>query len=65
MGKSYIAENIMKEYEKKKKYKVKMQKKELAKFIEQNCSVCKNKQTQLCHIVKNVDNKFSCPFKIL
>ena len=62
MGKSYIAENIMREYEEKKKYKLKMQKKELAEFIEQNCSKCKNKQTQLCHIVKNIDNKFSCPF---
>ena len=62
MGKSYIAENIMREYEKKKKYKLKMQKKELAKFIKENCSKCKNKQTQLCHIVKNIDNKFSCPF---
>lgn len=63
MGKSYIAENIMREYEKKKKYKLKMQKKELAEFIEQNCSKCQNKQKQLCHIVKNIDNKFSCPFK--
>ena len=63
MKKSYIAENIVREYEKKKKYKLKMQKKELAEFIEQNCSKCQNKQTQLCHIVKNVDNKFSCPFK--
>lgn len=63
MKKSYIAENIMREYEEKKKYKLKMQKKELAKFIGQNCSKCKNKQTQLCHIVKNIDNKFSCPFK--
>ena len=45
MRKSYIAENIMREYEKKKKYKLKMQKKELAEFIEQNCSKCKNKQT--------------------
>lgn len=62
MKKSYIAENIMREYEKKKKYKLKMQKKELAEFVEQNCSICKNKQTQLCHIVKNIDNKFSCPF---
>lgn len=63
MKKSYIAENIMREHEEKKKYKFKMQKKELAKFVEQNCSKCKNKQTQLCHIVKNIDNKFSCPFK--
>lgn len=63
MRKSYIAENIMREYKEKKKYKLKMQKKELAEFIEQNCSECNNKQTQLCHIVKNIDNKFSCPFK--
>lgn len=27
MGKSYIAENIVREYEEKKKYKLKMQKK--------------------------------------
>ena len=63
MGKSYIAESIMREYERKKRYEAKIQRQELAKFIEQNCSKCKNKQTQLCHIVKNIDNKFSCPFK--
>jgi hypothetical protein len=63
MGKSYIAESIMREYERKKRYEAKIQRKELAKFIEQNCSKCKNRQTQLCHIVKNIDNKFSCPFK--
>lgn len=63
MKKSYIAENIVREYERKKRYEAKIQRKELAKFIEQNCSKCKNKQTQLCHIVKNIDNKFSCPFK--
>lgn len=62
MKKSYIAENIVREYERKKRYEKKIQRKELAKFIEQNCSKCKNKQTQLCHIVKNIDNKFSCPF---
>lgn len=63
MGKSYIAESIMREYERKKKYEAKIQRQELAKFIKENCLKCKNKQTQLCHIVKNVDNKFSCPFK--
>ena len=65
MKKSYIAESIMREYERKKRYKAKMQRKELAKFIKEKCSKCQNKQTQLCHIVKNVDNKFSCPFKTL
>ncbi len=62
MGKSYIAESIMREYERKKKYEAKIQRQELAKFIKENCLKCKNKQTQLCHIVKNIDNKFSCPF---
>ena len=63
MKKSYIAESIMREYERKKRYEAKIQRQELAKFIKENCSKCKNKQTQLCHIVKNIDNKFSCPFK--
>ena len=63
MGKSRIAESIMKEYERKKRYEAKIQRKELAKFIKENCSICKNSNTKLCHIVKNVDNKFSCPFK--
>ncbi len=62
MGKSRIANSIMREYERKKRYEVKMQRKELAKFINEKCSKCQNKQTQLCHIVKNVNNKFSCPF---
>ena len=53
----------MREYERKKRYEAKIQRQELAKFIKENCLKCKNKQTQLCHIVKNVDNKFSCPFK--
>lgn len=63
MKKSYIAENIVREYERKKRYETKIQRQELAKFIKENCSKCKNRQTQLCHIVKNIDNKFSCPFK--
>ena len=53
----------MREYERKKRYETKMQRKELAKFIKENCSICKNSNTKLCHIVKNIDNKFSCPFK--
>ncbi len=62
MRKSKIAESIMIEYERKKRYEAKIQRKELAKFIGEKCSKCQNKQTQLCHIVKNIDNKFSCPF---
>lgn len=62
MGKSRIADSIMREYERKKRYEAKIQRKELAKFISEKCSKCQNNNTQLCHIVKNVDNKFSCPF---
>lgn len=65
MRKSYIAENIMKEYEKKKRYQLKENKKQLEKFIQEKCSICKNKDTKLCHIIKNIDNKFDCPFKTL
>ena len=63
MKKSFIADNIMRDYERKKRYKEKIQRQELAKFMKENCSICKNKETKLCHIVKNIDNKFSCPFK--
>lgn len=62
MGKSRIADSIMREYEKKKRYEAKIQRQELEKFMKENCLKCQNKETQLCHIVKNIDNKFSCPF---
>lgn len=62
MRKSYIADSIMNEYNRKKKYEVKMQKKELNKFIKENCSICKNNDKNLCHIVKDMESKFNCPF---
>ena len=65
MKKSYIADNIMKEYKEKKKYSAKTQKDELQNFIVEYCTKCKNNNTKLCHIIKNIDNKFSCPFKNL
>ena len=40
MGKSRIADSIMREYERKKRYEAKMQRKELAKFINEKCSKC-------------------------
>ena len=63
--KSKIAENIMREYEKKKRYEEKKKRKDLEKFLKENCINCKNKTSQICHIVKNVDNKLSCPFKTI
>ena len=62
MRKIFIAENIMREYNRKQRYKTKIYRRELTNFIKNNCLKCQNKETQLCHIVKNIDNKFSCPF---
>ena len=61
--KSRIAENIMIEYKKRKRYEEKKKRKDLEIFLKENCINCKNKTTQMCHIVRNVDNKLSCPFK--
>lgn len=63
--KSKIAENIMREYEKRKRYEEKKKRKDLEIFFKENCINCKNKNTEICHIVKNVDNKLSCPFKTI
>lgn len=48
MGKSKIAESIMGEYEKKKRYEAKMQRKELAKFINEKCSKQTNTIMSYC-----------------
>ena len=46
MRKSKIAESIMIEYERKKRYEAKIQRKELAKFISEKCSKCQNKVSE-------------------
>lgn len=63
--KSRIAENIMREYEKRKRYEEKKKRKELELFLKENCTNCKEIDTQMCHIVKNADNQLSCPFKTI
>ena len=42
MGKSRIADSIMREYDRKKRYEAKIQRKELEKFMKENCLKCKN-----------------------
>lgn len=61
--KSKIAENIMREYEKRKRYEEKKKRKDLEDFMLKNCTICKNKDTNLCHIVRNIENKFDCSYK--
>lgn len=57
MKKSYIAENIMREYERKKRYELKV---ELQKFHRQNCMNCKNKDTDKCDIRKDINGNLKC-----
>ena len=61
--KSYIADNIMREYKKKKRVKVNKQRSELENFIKENCKDCINKNTDLCHITRNIKGQLQCVFK--
>lgn len=63
MKKSYIADNIMKEYMKKKRYEKNKARAEIELFKRKVCANCKNKDTNLCHIVRNIDGSLQCVFK--
>lgn len=63
MQKSYIADNIMQEYIKKKRYKRNKEKTEMELFKRKVCGDCKNKGTNLCHIVRNINGDLQCVFK--
>ena len=63
MGKSYIAENIMREYVKKKRYESNKKRAELDLFKRKVCADCENKDTNLCKIVRNINEDLQCVFK--
>lgn len=63
MKKSYIADNIMREYNNKKRYTENKERAELEMFKRQVCANCKNKDTNLCHIVRNIEGNLQCVFK--
>lgn len=63
MQKSYIADNIMKDYIKKRRYKQNKERAELELFKRKVCADCKNKDTNLCHIVRNINGDLQCVFK--
>ena len=63
MKKSYIAESIMREYNKEIRMKANKQRAELELFIRKACKDCKNKNTDLCHIARNIDGNLQCVFK--
>lgn len=63
MKKSYIADNIIREYAKKKRYKANKERAELNLFKRKVCSNCKNKDTNLCSIRRNIEGNLQCAFK--
>ena len=63
MRNSYIADNIMQEYIKKKRYKQNKERAELDLFKRKVCADCKNKDTNLCHIARNINGDLQCVFK--
>lgn len=63
MKKSYIADNIMREYERKKRYEDNKKRSEMQNYIKRNCINCKNKSTDLCEIRRNIDGNLQCAYK--
>lgn len=61
--KSYIADNIMREYKKEKRVKANRERAELELFTRKVCGDCINKDTNLCHIVRNINGDLQCAFK--
>lgn len=60
MIKSYIADNIMREYRKQKQYENNKRWSEMQNYIKINCINCKNKSTDLCEIRRNIDGNLQC-----
>ena len=58
--KSYIADNIMREYRKQKQYEDNRRWSEMQNYIKINCINCKNKRTDLCEIRRNIDGNLQC-----
>ena len=58
--KSYIADNIMREYRKQKQYEENKKWSEMQNYIKINCINCKNKSTDLCEIRRNIDGNLQC-----
>lgn len=63
MKKSYIADNIMREYRKRKQYEDNKRWSEMQNYIKINCINCKNKSTDLCEIRRNIEGNLQCAYK--
>ena len=60
---SYIADNIMQDYKRKKRYEANKEWAETQRFIKENCVNCKNRNTYLCNITRNIEGHQQCVFK--
>ncbi len=63
MRKSHIADNIMRDYAKKKRYESNKKWSEIQKFVKENCIDCENKNTNLCEISRNINGNLQCVYK--
>lgn len=60
---SLIADNIMQDYQRKKRYEANKLRSEIEKFHKENCYNCKNKNTDICEIRKDISGKLKCVYK--
>lgn len=65
MKKSYIADSILNEYYKKKRYEANKTRAEMNMFIKEVCSKCKNRKYNVCSIRRNINGDLQCIFKEL
>lgn len=63
MYKSYIAENIDREYRTKKRYEANKRRSRIELFKRIHCKDCKNKNTNLCNITINIRGELQCVYK--
>jgi hypothetical protein len=63
MKKSYIANNIMNEYSKRKRIEHNKKRSELEEFKRKVCIDCKYKNTDVCSIHRNIEGNLQCIFK--
>lgn len=56
---SYIANSIIEEYNRRKKYKLKIK---LQKFHREKCLNCKNKNTDKCNIKRDTNGNLKCVY---
>lgn len=63
MKNSYIADDILQEYARKKRYEANKRRSQIEEFKRKHCIDCKNKNTNLCSITINKQGNLQCVYK--